>query len=77
MSDLLKREFALAGWMLRHAAQRGLLAIGAPMKSAADLDRDLSAIEGEYEAVWLARHRPGGLSDSLARMQRSRRDYTA
>jgi hypothetical protein len=73
--DLLKREFELAGWMLRHAAQRGLLAIGAPIVTAADLDRDLSAIEREYEAVWLARHRPGGLSDSVARLSKLHADY--
>jgi len=75
--DLLKREFELAGWMLRHAARRGLLAIGAPIVAATDLDRDLNAIEREYEAVWLTRQRPGGLSDSVARLERSRRDYTA
>jgi hypothetical protein len=73
--DLLKREFELAGWMLRHAAQRGLLAIGAPIVSASDLDRDLGAIMREYAAVWLARQRPGGLRDSVARLERSRRDY--
>jgi hypothetical protein len=27
--------------------------------------------------VWLLRNRPGGLSDSLARLERSRRDYLA
>ena len=75
--DLLKREFELAGWMLRHAAQRGLLVIGAPIVSVSNLDRDLSAIMREYEAVWLARHRSGGLSDSVARLERSRCDYAA
>ena len=35
--------------MLRHAAQRGLLAIGAPLGSARELDRDLRAIVREYE----------------------------
>jgi hexosaminidase len=75
--DLLRREFELAGWMLRHAAQRGLLAIGAPLGSARDLDRDLRAIMREYETVWLARNRPGGLSDSVARLAKRHEDYAA
>ncbi len=75
--DLLRREFELAGWMLRHAAQRGLLAIGAPLGSIRDLDRDLRAIVREYEVVWLARNRPGGLSDSVARLARLHEDYVA
>jgi hypothetical protein len=74
---LLKREFELAARMMRHAARRGLLAIGAPDRSAAELERDLSDIIAEYKAVWLLRNRPGGLSDSVARLERSRRDYAA
>lgn len=73
--DLLRREFELAGWMLRHAAQRGLLAFNAPLRTARDLDRDLRAIMREYEAVWLARDRPGGLSDSVARLAKLHEDY--
>jgi hexosaminidase len=73
--DLVRREFELAGWMLRHAAQRGLLAIGAPPESPHDLDRDLRAIVREYETVWLARNRPGGLSDSVARLAARHEDY--
>jgi hexosaminidase len=74
---LLKREFELAARMMRHAARRGLYAIGVPDRSAAELDRDLGEIVDEYQAVWLLRNRPGGLSDSLARLERSRRDYLA
>ncbi len=76
-ATLLRREFELAARMMRHAARRGLYAIGAPDRSAAELDRDLGEISGEYQAVWLLRNRPGGLSDSVARLERSRRDYTA
>ena len=73
---LLRREFELAARMMRHAARRGLYAIGAPDRSAADLDHDLREIIEEYQAVWLLRNRPGGLNDSVARLERSRRDYT-
>jgi hypothetical protein len=72
---LLQREFELAARMMRHAAQRGLYAVGAPDRSASDLDRDLREIIEDYQAVWLLRNRPGGLSDSVARLERSRRDY--
>ncbi len=73
---LLRREFELAARMMRHAAQRGLYAVGAPDRTAADLERDLREISEEYQAAWLLRNRPGGLSDSVARLERSRRDYT-
>ena len=73
---LLRREFELAARMMRHAARRGLYAIGAPDRSAADLEHDLREISEEYQAVWLLRNRPGGLDDSVARLERSRRDYT-
>lgn len=73
--DLLKREFELAGWMLRHGAQRGLLVSGEPVSAARDLDHDLRAIVREYEAVWLTRARPGGLSDSAAALTQRLADY--
>ena len=73
---LLRREFELAARMMRHAAGRGLHAIGAPDRSAADLEHNLREIIEEYRAVWLLRNRPGGLNDSVARLERSRRDYT-
>jgi hypothetical protein len=97
---LVRTEFELTARMLRHAAQRGLYAIGAPALSAHDLarmlrhaaqhgqydidapalsahdlGRDLREIMIEYEWVWGQRNRPGGLSDSVARLERSRRDY--
>jgi hypothetical protein len=74
---LLQREFELASLMMRHAAQRGLFALGASDRSAAELERDLGEIIDEYTAVWLLRNRSGGLSDSVARLEKSRRDYMA
>ena len=71
---LLRREFHLTVRMLQHACWRGLLAIGAPDRSAHDLKGDLDEIITEYEAVWLARNRPGGLTDSVARLIQSRAD---
>jgi hypothetical protein len=74
---LLRQEFELAARMMRHAARRGLYAIGAPDRSASELDRDLHDLIEEYQTVWLLRNRPGGLRDSVARLERSRRDYRA
>jgi hypothetical protein len=72
---LLKREFELAARMLRHGVRRGLSAADAPDRSLAELDRELGDIIAEYTAVWLLRNRPGGLRDSVARLEKSRRDY--
>lgn len=76
-AGLLQREFDLAARMLRHACRRGLWALGAPDRSARDLEIDLGDIIAEYESVWLARNRPGGLTDSVARLIAARADYAA
>lgn len=77
--DLILREYRLAGRMLRHAAQRGLLAFqGEPGRAAslaADLAADLPAVLAEYRSLWLERSRPGGLADSLARLEKAGCDY--
>ncbi|MCI0350262.1 MAG: hypothetical protein L0Z53_12630, partial [Acidobacteriales bacterium] len=67
-ADLIKREFATAAQMLRHGAKRAL----SQLESAEDkqaLLADLAAIEAEYRRNWLARNRPGGLEDSVARLR--------
>lgn len=64
-AELIKREYANAGRLLRHACRRALQLMGEGENSAtllADLEQ---AIE-EHKALWLARNRPGGLNDSLA-----------
>ena len=56
-------------------ASRGMLALGIGDQSPADLDLDLREIMIEYQNLWLARNRPGGLVDSLARFEKTRQDY--
>ena len=67
---LIRREFALAVHMLRHACQRGLRALETDASCKAGqsvlLGKDLDDLLGEYRAVWLERNRPGGLAESLA-----------
>jgi hypothetical protein len=74
---LLLRELNYAARTLRHACQRGLLALGAPEKGHVTLNADLREIISEHRKVWRARNRPGGLADSVARFEKARKDYLA
>ncbi len=74
-ADLLKREYRQAAHMLRHGARRALLQIGDASVSKADLLADLDALIEEQKALWLARNRPGGLTDSLAALEAARDLY--
>lgn len=74
-SALLQAEFRLAICMMQHAARRGLLILGSQDISRAALASDLRAIIEEYQRIWLLRNRPGGLKESLARLERSLSDY--
>lgn len=65
---LIRREFELAGRMLRHACHHALMQLTSnPTRDA--LAADLTEIIQMYRAIWLARNRPGGLVDSVARFQ--------
>lgn len=72
---LLEREFELTVRLLRHAVQRGRLAVSPGSVSAAALKHDLDDIIQEYRSLWLARNRPGGLTESLARFEHTLSDY--
>jgi hexosaminidase len=78
-AGLITQEFTLAARLMRHACRRGLLAHEAdPVIAAAlrrELDRDMSEFITEYRQAWLARNRPGGLEDSVARLGQVREDY--
>jgi hypothetical protein len=58
--------------MLRHAVRRAQFAFGGKAEGLAE---DLRAIMADYREVWLARNRPGGLKDSLARLEPALADY--
>jgi hypothetical protein len=68
--DLVRRELAQAARLARQGAWRLERAYldGGPAPDA--LRRDLEECIEEQRAVWLARSRPGGLPDSLARLER-------
>ncbi|HEY6737813.1 MAG TPA: glycoside hydrolase family 20 zincin-like fold domain-containing protein [Actinopolymorphaceae bacterium] len=74
-AELVRAEFENTARMLRHAARRGLVAVGAEQLDdsfAAELEQIITA----YESNWSARNRPGGLPDSLGRLEALRSDYT-
>jgi hypothetical protein len=74
-SDLILQEFRLAERMLRHAVMRARLAAGREDIKAAALYVDMKAIIDEYKSIWLERNRPGGMRDSIARLEKARSDY--
>jgi hypothetical protein len=78
-AELIIREFEHTARQLRHACRRALLSLEQrPAKAAAlrrELATDLREIAREYKRLWLARNRPGGLADSVARFDLARREY--
>ena len=71
-ADLVKREIANGGRLLRHACRRGLQRIAGDdlAERKAELLADLEEAIAEHEALWLSRNRPGGLELSLKRFDR-------
>ena len=77
-ATLVEAEFENTARMLRHACRRGLLVLDAVSDASAErreLAADLETIIEEYRRIWLARNRPGGLADSIARWEQLRADY--
>jgi hypothetical protein len=76
-APLIVAEYEHTARLMRHACRRGLLLVngsGAGITPQA-LDDDLRDIIREYRRLWLARNRPGGLNDSVARLEAARADY--
>ena len=75
-----------SGWrpnLLLHACRLGLARLAAedqsvvniPAGTRADLALELDGLLVEYTRLWMARNRPGGLADSLARLEALRDLY--
>jgi hypothetical protein len=71
-ADLILDEYECAADLLHHACGLGMLAWEEDPRVARGLKRklrtDLKRILKEYERLWLARNREGGLKDSAARL---------
>ena len=71
----IRREFAWAADMLRHACDRALwLLDGAPTPDE-PLHAAAEVLIARYTNLWHGRNRPGGFADSVARMTAMRDDY--
>jgi hypothetical protein len=72
-ADLITAEFELAANLMHHACGLGLMALEDDPKAARPLKRrlasDMKQLLGEYDEIWLARNREGGLADSRARLE--------
>jgi hypothetical protein len=74
-AELVVAELLQAARLARHGAWRLLARVDGRAPGAGALRSDLTdAIEGQ-RAAWLARARPGGLPDSLARLEQTLAEY--
>lgn len=64
---LIIQEYQQAADLLRHAAKRLLWLIGEPIQASNELAAELERLVEQQKINWLARHRVGGLSDSIRR----------
>lgn len=76
----VRDEFRIAADLLEHACWRGIFAQAEPEARHSlrqQLVESMFALLGQFKQVWLRRNRPGGLTDSLSRLQRMAEDYQA
>lgn len=66
-------KFMIALWL--HGCKRLLLASGDSVITKEQLLAEILPLRDEFSAVWLLRNRPGGMSDSLVRMDRLIQEY--
>lgn len=74
-ATLIQAEFRNAAAMLVHACRHGRWRLHAEPMPASALSESLGAIIVEHRRLWLARNRPGGLTDSCGRLEARRCDY--
>jgi hypothetical protein len=76
-ADLVAREFVWAANMLRHACHRlrWILDRSSGPEVFRQLDQGIGALVEEFGAIWQARNRPGGFTDSVARLELLRDEY--
>ena len=76
-AEIVRREILQATRLARHGAWRIARGAGFPCPDDGALRRDLSEAIEEQRACWLERSRPGGLADSLARLEATLAQYPA
>jgi hypothetical protein len=73
--ELIRRELLQAIRLARHGAWKIAREAGFSCPGTEDLRRDLREAIEEQKECWLQRSRPGGLSDSVARLERTLLTY--
>jgi hypothetical protein len=80
---LVKAEYRMAAGLWKHGCKRLLISAGEagetndPALRGGAMAAELRALQSDFAACWLARNRPGGLGDSMARMARLLAEYDA
>ena len=74
-AELVEQEFVSAANMIRHGARRALLELADGSGDKDQLAANFDSIVADFRKVWLARNRPGGLDDSVARLNNARKLY--
>ena len=79
-AELLQREFTWAADMLRHACHRGIWIVGCAgeqedVELRQRLAQDVERLLSEHDAIWHTRNRPGGFTESQARLEKVRQSY--
>jgi hypothetical protein len=79
-AQLIQREFSWVAGMLWHACRRmvwinSLRAGREDEELRRTLAEEIDGLIEAYRELWLARSRPGGLDDSVARMEKLRAEY--
>jgi hexosaminidase len=69
--DLVKSEFENAAAMLRFACRKGRWLLDPTSENESRLTDEVNEIIARHRTCWLARNRPGGLEDSVARLDPS------
>lgn len=72
---LVVPEYKLAAALWRHGCKRLLMVGGDTTITKAEMAAELRPLRDEFRRLWLARNRPGGLDDSLVRMDRLLEEY--
>lgn len=73
--DLVRAELTQAARLARHGAWRLLASVDGPTPDADGLRADLAEAIDRQREVWLRRSRPGGLADSVARLEATLAGY--
>ncbi|MHB8629493.1 MAG: beta-N-acetylhexosaminidase [Aggregatilineales bacterium] len=68
-------EYKVAMRLWQHGCKRLLMAEGEPSFTNAAMAAELRELREQFRVTWLARARPGGLDDSLTRLDRLFADY--